>query len=169
MSIKKYFKKIDLLWFFYLIFSKSIIGYILIFLSILDVLSLWIFGISFYETTFMFIRSNQNNFYIFIFLFMAFLSIFAIIFYILSKKYDLRLHNIFEKKTYRFLIFPIIIFSLFVVFILFVFVIILVNFLEDFIFQRIFFIFGNSLISLILGIAWFIFIRYFWKHPLYEE
>jgi len=161
--MKKSLKKIDILWMFYRAFSKDGIGFMLILLSVIEAISIAIFGISFYERSFMFIRSNQISFYIFIISFMIFLGIFAIIFYILSKKYDLRLHKIVEKKIYRFLILPVIILSLFVVFLLFTFFVILVNFLNDLIFQSVIGIYGNSLTSLVLGVIWLIIVRYFWK------
>jgi len=159
----------DIWEFFYHALSKKGIGLILISLSIIEALSLKIYGISFFETAYALVKNNQILVFTIVGLYVCFLLIFVVVYYLLSKKYDFRFIISKNRKEYKFLIFPVILSGLFVALFSFIFVIILINLIENFIFQKILGIYGKSLIALILGIVWLIIIRFFWKSILSEK
>lgn len=156
-------KNLDILGLFYLLFSKEGIGFILIFLSILESLSVKIYGISFFETLYTVVKNNEFLLFTIGGLYVGFLCVFVIIYYLLSRKYGYRFVISENRERYNFLILPVIVSGLFVVFFSFVFVIILINLLENFIFQKMMGIYGKSLITLIIGIVWLVIVGFFWK------
>jgi len=151
----------DIWEFFYHAFSKKGIGIMFIVLSVIETLSIKFYGISFYESVIMFVKANENIFLTSLLSFIAFLCVFACLYIIYSKKHKQR-----HGPVHGFIIIPVLFSAVFIMFLSVIFFIILINFLENFVFQRILGIYGKSVISLIIGVAWLVFVRFYWKKIL---